>query len=63
MANNSVTDPLMIAVLVKNLKNIQDAADLIEQYGRTIAAEARVQNTLEVSNRILGSLEAPHAQA
>jgi hypothetical protein len=52
---------MMIAVLVKNLKNIQDAADLIEQYGRTLAAEARVQNTLEVSNRILGSLEAPHA--
>jgi hypothetical protein len=63
MANNSVTDPLMIAVLVKNLKNIQDAADLIEQYGRTVAAEARVQNTLEVSNRIIGAMGVSDAQA
>ena len=60
--SNPVTDPLMIAVLVKNLKNIQDAADLIEQYGRTVAAEARVQNTLEVSERIMLSVETAYAQ-
>jgi hypothetical protein len=65
--DNSVTDPLAIAVLVKNLRNIEDAARLIEQYGRTVAAAAVVDATAEAYDKVLarigGAMEEPHAQA
>jgi len=63
--STSITDPLMVAVLVKNLKDIREAAALVEQYGRTVAAAAVVDATLDASNRILNAIgaEAIHAPA
>jgi hypothetical protein len=41
-----MTTALEVAVLVKCLPNIQQAADLIEQYARSVAAEAKLDATL-----------------
>lgn len=55
---------LEVALLVKGLKNIDDAGKLIEQYAQTVASEARLQAVTETSERILAQIaqfgSAPH---
>ena len=47
-----------VAVLVKAV-SITVGAELIEQYARTVAAEARLDQTQITANRILAGIEAP----
>ena len=49
---------LEIAVLVKAI-SLPQAADLIEQYAATVAAEARLDQTNRTADRILAGIEAP----
>ena len=41
-----------VAVLVKCMPNLEQAAELIEQYARTVAAGARLDATIEAYDRI-----------
>lgn len=54
-----MTTALEVAVLVKCLPNLEDAADLIEQYGRTVASAAVVDACAEAYDRVLASLNKP----
>ena len=54
-----MTTALEVAVLVKCLPNLQDAADLIEQYGRTVASGAVVDACAEAYDRVFASLHKP----
>lgn len=54
-----MTTAMEVAVIVKCLPNIQDAADLIEQYARTVASGAVVDATAAVYDRVLASLNKP----
>lgn len=47
-----------VAALVKQV-DIITGADLIEQYARTCAAEARMEAVEHTSNRIIAAMEAP----
>lgn len=47
-----MTTALEVAVLVKCLPDIRQAADLIEQYAQTVASGARVEATIEAYERI-----------
>lgn len=49
---------LDIALLCRCIVNIQDSADLIEQYAQTVAAQARLDATIATSDRICTVLEA-----
>lgn len=49
---------LDIALLCRCIVNIQDAADLIEQYAQTVAAQARLDATIATSDRVCAVLEA-----
>ncbi|MGY4614799.1 hypothetical protein ACVWZ4_000026 [Bradyrhizobium sp. USDA 4472] len=67
---NSRLDPKMttaleVAVIVKCLPDLQQAADLIEQYGRTVASAAVCDATAEAYGKVLKSLtrEPTNAQA
>jgi hypothetical protein len=53
-----VARALEVAVLVKGLKDIRDAAALIEQYAQTVAAEASLQATITAGDRILAVFDA-----
>lgn len=48
---------LDIALLCRCIVNIQDAADLIEQYAQTIASQARLDATIATSDRVCAVLE------
>lgn len=50
-----------VAALVKRV-DIITGADLIEQYARTCAAEARMEAVEVTSNRIIAAMEAPLAR-
>jgi len=54
-----LTTALEVAVLVKCLPSIQDAADLIEQYARTVASGAVVDAVGECYDRVLRSMNKP----
>ena len=57
--NVLLANALEVAVLVKGVKNIRDAAALVEQYAQTVAAEARLQAVIDTSDRILSQIGAP----
>lgn len=48
---------LAVALLVKDLKNVSDAAALVEQYAQTVAAEAALQATINAGDRILATID------
>ena len=48
---------LDIAVLVQGMKNPTKAADLIEQYAQTVAAEARLQAVADTADRVFATLD------
>lgn len=50
--DRQLSTALDIALLCRCLDNIQDAADLIEQYAQMVAAGARLDETLEAANRM-----------
>jgi hypothetical protein len=54
-----ITTALEIAVLVKCLPDIQQAADLIEQYANTVAAGAKIEAAQEAYERTLRVMNAP----
>jgi hypothetical protein len=58
-----MTTAMEVAVLVKCLPNIKDAADLIDQYARTVASGAVVDATAEAYDRVFASLNKPLAEA
>ena len=47
---------LEIAIIVRNLSDIRIAADIIEQYARTVASGARLDAAQEAYDRILGQI-------
>lgn len=49
----NMTTALEVAVIVKCLPDIKQAADLIEQYAKTVASQARVDATIEAHDRML----------
>lgn len=51
-----MTTAAEVAVLVK-LIPIELGADLIEQYARTVAAQARVEATIETNDRMLKHMD------
>lgn len=57
--DRQISTALDIALLCRCIVNIQDAADLIEQYAQTVAAQARLDQTISTSDRILAVMEAP----
>lgn len=52
---------LDIALICRCLVDIQDAANLIEQYAQTVAADARLDATIKTSDRVLAVLEGSNA--
>ena len=50
-----ITTAIEVAVLVKMIP-IEQAADLIEQFARTRAAEASLDATIETSDRMLNRM-------
>lgn len=48
----AITNALEIAILVKNLKNIDAAAALIDQYAATVAAGARLEGVEQAFARM-----------
>lgn len=60
--DRQISTALDIALLCRCLNDIQDAADLIEQYAQMVAAGARLEETLEAANRMNVALEAPLAR-
>lgn len=57
-----IAGAMEVALIVKGLPNISDAASLIEQYAQTVAAEARLQAVADTGERILAQLGASNAQ-
>lgn len=55
-----ITGALEVAILAQAVP-LQQAADLIEQYARTKAAEARLDGVVTASDRILDVLGLDHA--
>lgn len=60
--DRKISTALDIALLCRLLDNIQEAADLIEQYAKMVASEARLDATVATSDRIIAVIERPHAQ-
>jgi hypothetical protein len=56
-----VPDALAIALLVKGLANVADAASLIEQYAQTVASQARLEGVITASDRILAAIGGDNA--
>lgn len=61
--DRKISTALDIALLCRCMDNIQDAADLIEQYAKTAASEARLAATIATSDHICAVLEGSHAKA
>lgn len=57
--DRQISTAIDIALLCRLMDNIQDAADLIEQYAQMVAAGARLDETLEAANRMNVALETP----
>lgn len=51
-----ISEAMQVAILVKGEPNFAKAANLIEQYAKTIAAEASLQATIDTSDRILAQI-------
>lgn len=54
-----MTTAMEVAVIVKCLPDLRQAAELIEQYGRTVASAAVVDATAEAYDRVFASLNKP----
>jgi hypothetical protein len=55
-----ITGALEVAILAQAV-SLQTAADLIEQYARTKASEARLEAVVATSDRIIAAIEGDHA--
>lgn len=53
-----IAGALEIAMIVKGLASFTVAAGLIEQYAQTVAAEARLQATIDTSENIMAQIDA-----
>lgn len=58
LETSPLSGAMTVAILVKGLPNVTDAASLIEQYAQTVASEARLQATIDTSDRIMGVIDA-----
>jgi hypothetical protein len=57
----TISEAMQICILVKGEKNFEAAAALIEQYAQTTAEGARLQATIDTSERILAQIEGTDA--
>lgn len=57
-----ITGALEVAILAQAV-SLQQAADLIEQYARTKASEARLEGVASCADRVFAALEKSDAQA
>ncbi len=52
-----VPGAMEVAILVKGISDYTAAANLIEQYAQTVAAEAKLQAVIDTGDRILATFE------
>lgn len=57
----AIPTAMEIAVLVKTTTDFSAAANLIEQYAQTVAAEARLDATVKTADRLIARIGGSHA--
>lgn len=50
--DRKIPTAIEVAMLVRGLTNVTDAADLIEQYAKTVAAGARLEGVSQAYSRV-----------
>ncbi len=53
-----IATALEVAIMCKGLKDIRDAEMLVEAYAQTVAAEARLQATIDTGERVISAIDA-----